>query len=380
MTYKVVYIITGLSVGGAERMLLKLLMRLDQTRYSISVISLTDKGVIGKQIENLGIPVLSLELNKSLTSIKKILFLIKHLRLLRPHLVHTWLYHADLFGGLAARLSGVSRVIWSIRQSNLSPELNSKSTLKIIKLCSWLSSILPQVILCNSKLALLNHKEIGYKSDRMRVIYNGFDLNEYNLNKPIAYSLQRELGLSDGVLLVGMVARFDSQKNHNGFFQAAGKIHATQPDIHFVLIGNEVDINNSMLVGFIRENNIGNVVHLLGQRSDVSNLMSSISVLVSPSHGESFPNVLGEAMASGVPCVATDVGDCAEIIGDTGLVVDPGDMDALANSVLSLLSMDAIERKSLGERARKRIQKHYDIDHIVEEYNCFYKNIIEGIN
>jgi len=379
MKSRIVHIITGLSVGGAERMLLKLLIELDHTRYSITVISLTSKGAIGNEIESLGIPVLALEMGRPITILHKFVFLIKQLRFLKPDLVHTWMYHANLIGGLAATFAGVDHIVWGIRQSNLSPDLNSKNTLRIVKICSWLSTLLPEIILCNSKLALFNHKKIGYKSEKMTVIPNGFNLKEYCLNRSSRGKVYEELQLSENILLVGMVARFDSQKNHRGFFEAAGIIHASRPDTHFVLIGKNVDLNNDTLFNWAKENNVEEVVHFLGQREDIAHLLSALSVLVSSSHGESFPNVLGEAMSSGIPCVATDAGDCAEIIGDTGFVVNIGDMQSLAESALSLLNMPTKMRMDLGGKARNRIEQYYDITHIVEEYDCLYRNMIGDI-
>ena len=378
MTYRIVFIITGLDTGGAEQMLLKLLQKIDRNLYSPSVISLSSKGDIGVQIEKLGINVFTLGMTSSKFEIRKFFLLVKYIRSIKPSLVHTWMYHADFIGGLAAKISRVESVIWSIRQSNLSSDLNSKTTLKVVKLCAILSFWLPKKILCNSNFARLKHETAGYSSHKMLVIPNGFSLSEFSKRPFDGLTLRNELGISKNSPLVGLVARFDPQKNHFGFIQAAKVIHKNEPNVHFLLVGSGVDKNNSILFNWILKNKLERVVHLLGKRKDIRHLMSAMNLLVSSSDGESFPNVLGEAMACGVPCVVTDVGDCAEIVGNTGRVVDAGDMDNLANSVLDLLHLSEIETNKLGDMARKRVEKFYEIGNVVNSYQNLYLKTISG--
>ena len=378
MTYRIVFIITGLDTGGAERMLLKLLQNLDRNVYSPSVISLSSKGDIGLEIEQLGINVFTLGMSPSKIEIRKFFLLVKYIRSIKPSLVHTWMYHADFFGGIAAKISGVRRIIWCIRQSNLSPALNNKNTLKIVKLCAWLSFWIPEKILCNSKAASLNHEAVGYSSHKMLVIPNGFNLSEFSKLSFVGSTLRRELGLSNNVPLVGLFARFDSQKNIFGFVQAARRIHISKPEVNFILVGSGIDKENVTLYNWIIHNKLEKVVHLLGKRDDVPHLMSIIDLLISSSDGESFPNVIGEAMACNVPCVVTNVGDCSEIVGNTGRVVNAGDMKNLADSALELLELSKIEKDKLGEMARNRVIAHYEIGAIAGRYQDVYVQAING--
>ena len=371
-------VITGLSTGGAEMMLLKVLERIDRRHFSPHVISLTTKGEIGAQIEALGVPVEALGMRSGRFSPIKFLRLVHWLRRLHPDAVHTWMYHADLLGGLAARLSGVRTVGWAIHHSNISPSHNKRSTLWVMKACAVLSSRLPRTILCCSHKAKEIHVSAGYDEGKIVVIPNGFDLACFKPDSDARISVRSELGLRKDTPLVGLIARLDPQKNHKGFFESAARVHRSRPDAHFLLAGAGVEDNNPTLRHEIQQAGVGGNSHLLGRREDIPRLMAALDVLVSSSSfGEAFPNVLGEAMACGVPCVVTDVGDSAEIVGETGRVIVPKDMEGLARHTIELLQLSDKERRALGARARQRVQARYDIKGVVRQYERFYERLME---
>lgn len=373
---KIVFIITGLSTGGAEMMLHKLLQNMDRSRFEPTVISLIDKGEIGPRIEAMGIPVYALGMRRGLPNPLMVLRLARLLRRLQPDVVHTWMYHADLLGGLAARLAGCRRVIWGIRHSNLSKTENKRSTLAVVRLCARLSGWLPVQVLSCSQRAKEVHAAVGYADEKIHVIPNGFDLSHFAPDATARASLRTELGLPSDIPLVGVVARFDAQKNHLGFVRAAAQLLQQSPQVHFVLAGTGVDNGNSPLQAAISVHpGLQTHMHLLGRREDVPRLMAALDVLASPSHGEAFPNVLGEAMACGVPCVVTDVGDSAEIVGNTGRVVAVGDMAALAQQLLDVLHLPAADRPTLGRQARARVQAEYEIGHVARLYQAFYERV-----
>lgn len=373
---KIVFIITGLSTGGAEMMLHKLLQNMDRRRFEPTVISLIDKGEIGPRIEALGIPVHALGMRRGLPNPWMVLRLARMLRQLQPDVVHTWMYHADLLGGLAARLAGCRRVIWGIRHSNLSKPENKRSTLAVVKLCARLSGLVPVQVLSCSQRAKEVHAAVGYVDEKIHVIPNGFDLARFVPDVTARASLCAELGLPLDAPLVGVVARFDAQKNHLGFVQAAAQLQQQLPQVHFVLAGTGVDRSNVALQAAIAAHpGLQERMHLLGRRDDVPHLMAAFDVLASPSHGEAFPNVLGEAMACGLPCVVTDAGDSAEIVGNTGHVVAVGDMAAMSQQLLEVLHLPAVERAALGKLARARVQALYEIGHVAGLYQAFYERV-----
>lgn len=371
-----VFIITHLSTGGAETMLLKLLQKMDRGRFTSTVISLVGLGEIGPRIQALGIQVHALGMTPGIPDPLKLLRLVRLLKQLQPDVVHTWMYHADLLGGLAARLAGVRAIAWSIRHSNLAPEHNKRSTLLVVKACARLSRWVPHRILTCSERARSVHVAAGYRADKMVLIANGFDLTRFVPDAAARVSVRAELGLTPDTPLVGVVARDDPQKNLLGFVQAAAAVHSALPNCHFVLAGQGIDTTHAALGQAIAQAGLQHHVHLLGRRDDVPRLMAALDVLASPSHGEAFPNVLGEAMACGVPCVVTDVGDSADIVGDTGRVVMAADMADLARQLLAVLQMPAEPRQALGARARVRVQDCYELGEVTRRYEDFYSELL----
>lgn len=356
-------------------MLLKLLQQLDRQRFSPTVISMVGLGEIAPKIQALGIPVFALGMSRGKPNIFMAFRLGKLLRQIQPDIVHTWMYHADLLGGVVARLLGFNRVIWCIRHSNLAKTENKRSTLWVVKACALLSHKIPaQIISCSYKAKDV-HEAVGYAEKKMHVIPNGFDLSRFIPDEISRTSVRKELNLSSEALLIGLIARFDSQKNHFGFIKAASDVHARLPSVHFLLAGAEITAENNALNATIVAHGLQDHMHLLGRRDDMPRLMASLDVLASSSHGEGFPNVLGEAMACGVPCAVTDVGDSAEIVGETGRVVAPGDMAGLAQSLIDILQLPNEERKKLGVAARTRVAANYEIGHVTSLYEVFYERV-----
>lgn len=373
---RIVFIITGISTGGAEMMLFKVLERLDLQRFAPHVISLTTLGELAPRIAALGIPVNAMGMKPGLPSPSGFFRLVRLLKRLKPDVVHTWMYHADLLGGLAARLAGVSAVGWCIRNSNLDKDKTKFSTRAVVGLCALVSKWVPSRILSCSEKARQVHVACGYVAEKMLVVPNGFDLFQFKPDLDARSRVRAELGITDQTPLVGLIGRFDPQKNHLGFFDAVGFLLRHMPHVHFLLAGQGVDVSNAALIQKINERGVLPNTHLLGLRNDVPALMAALDVLASSSsYGEAFPNVLGEAMACGVPCVVTDVGDSAYIVGDTGRVVAAGDMAGLAHALAGILQLPTAERLALGAAARIRVETHFEIGHITRLYETFYTEL-----
>jgi glycosyltransferase involved in cell wall biosynthesis len=373
-TTKIVFIITGLPTGGAQMMLQKVLERLEP-RFVSHVISLTTLGDVGPRIESLGIPVEALGMN----SLSSLVFgfgrLIRKLKALRADVVHTWLYHADLIGGLAARLAGVPRVAWTIRNSNLDPDKIKRSTLGVVWLCARFSPWIPTSVLSCSEDARRIHIGRGYAAKKVVVVPNGFDISAFQPDTRARDSVRSELKLDRDTPLVGWVGRLHPHKNAAGFLNAAGRVHCRLPQAHFVLVGEGLEIGNPAVSNVVQASGIQGVTHLLGVRTDIPRLMAAVDVLASSSSGEAFSNVIGEAMSCGVPCAVTDVGDSAHIVGDTGRVVPPDDMAALAEGLEALLMLSPADRTALGMRARERVAQRFEIGSVVKQYEMFYDEL-----
>ena len=174
----------------------------------------------------------------------------------------------------------------------------------------------------------------------------------------------------------GLVARYHPQKDHATFVRAAGILHAEIPGVHFVLCGNGVTAGNRDLAEMIGEAGLEGTAHLLGQRADITRIQASLDIASSSaSSGEGFPNIIGEAMSCGVPCVVTDTGDSSEIVGDCGIVVEGGESEALAAGWKEILAMNLEARGALGVRCRERIEKNYEIGAVTARYEVLYLGI-----
>ena len=298
-----------------------------------------------------------------------LLRLARRLRALDPDLVHTWMYHADLIGGLAARLAGIDAVAWNIRNSDLSRASSSRSTRMVVRANALLSRRLPRRILCCSERAMQIHVAIGYDPARFELLPNGFDLSLFRPDPRARAAVRAEFDVADDAPLIGLVARWHAQKNHRGFVLAAAKLLRTHPDARFLLVGDQCDTHNPVLQQWLREAGVTETFRLAGRRDDIARMTAAFDIATSASiSGEAFPNVLGEAMACAVPCVATDVGDSAAIVGGTGRIVAPDDVDALADAWSSFLRLGPGERAALGESARRRVSENFELQAVADRY------------
>jgi glycosyltransferase involved in cell wall biosynthesis len=373
---RIVHIITGLPTGGSQTMLAKLLSAMDSKAWVPTVISLRDEGAVGKKLASAGFAVRALGMREHPSDLLALARLARWLRELRPTIVQTWLYHADLFGGLVARWSGDCPVIWNIRQSDLDPNGNRRTTICIAHLCARLSRHIPARIICCSEASRRVHTALGYYAERMVVIPNGFDLQHFRPDPLARESVRRELGIAADTPLIGQLARFDPQKDHQTFIGAARLLVDFNPAVHFLLCGEGIDQANPELESWVAQSGLAERSHFLGPRTDIPRLMAALDVAsLSSAYGEGFPNVLGEAMACGVPCVATDVGECAAIVGDAGRIVPRRDPPALAAAWRELIDAGANARRRLGEKARHRIETDFDLPRIAARYQGVYEQV-----
>ncbi len=374
---RVAHVITGLDTGGAEMMLYKLLSRYDRAAFASEVISLTGVGVVGQRIKAMGIPVSALGMSRKVPSPSGVMRLVRRWRRDPPDLVQTWMYHGDVVGGLAAKMSGHMPILWGIRQSNLDPAGTRRRTIFTARIGAWLSPWVPTRIVCGSQAARRTHEAMGYSSDKMIVIPNGFDLDEFRPSQQARKFVRRALGIGEDAVLIGMVGRFDPQKDHHNFVSAAGLLHADIPDVRFLLCGDGVTWENHELVQWIEAAGVRSRFHLLGRRDDMATLNAALDVAALSSWGEGFPNVIGEAMACAVPCVVTDAGDSALIVGETGRVVPPRDAAAMAAAWRELLEMPVETRRALGLAARARIEAEYGLQAVAARYEQLYREVLD---
>ena len=372
---KITHIIIGLNVGGAELMLKRLVLR-SQSKgtFQHEVISLMDLGAIGKDLQEQGITVHTLNMSSILSSPVVSLRLYKLLKKIQPDVVQTWMYHSDLIGGLVAKSLGIKSIIWGIRTTDVSQGA-SKLTVHLSKLCAKLSYYIPTTIICAAHVSKDYHVGIGYDESKMKVIPNGFDLDSFIAMPGQRKILRDECGFTDKEMIVGSVGRFNQVKNQKLFVEAAALIVLENPEVRFLMIGRDNTWENMKLVSWIEQHNLRDRFVLLGERSDVPLCLAAMDVFCLHSKTEGFPNVLGEAMAMGLPCVTTDVGDAKLLLGSTGVVVSVSAL-SVCQAVSHLLNLDKQDLIDMGACARQRLEDNYSLSKIILQYNDVYKSLI----
>jgi len=375
--FTVVHVITGLGQGGAEAVLFRLATHPAQSVRHI-VVSLTDEGLYGTRLRAVGVAVHALGMARGRLSARGMWALIRLLRALRPDAVQTWMYHADLVGGVAARLAGIRALAWGIRNSGAHLQRSSRSARLVLRLCALLSGIVPAAIVCAAQNAAQRHRQLGYRASRMVVVPNGYDLSRFARDAESGARMRAVWGVPGIVPLVGCVARWDPLKDHRNLLQALGRLVREDRDggLQCVLVGRGMSPANEGLAALIDAEGLRGRVLLAGPSDDVPAVMNALDLHVLSSCAEGFPNVLAEALACGTPCVSTDVGDAGLILGGTGPVVPPEQPAALADAIAAALSDIAVRgRDAVGHAGRERVLAMFDLQRMVDAYADVWRGV-----
>ena len=373
MTRQVLHVITGLEVGGAEMALYRLILAFRDSPYAHTVIALRPGGGMYRRFVESGIRLIVLDVRRS--PVSHLLRLYRLIRTLRPDIVQTWLYHADFLGGLAARLAGNRNVIWGVRTTDVDGGC-ARATAFVRQACASLSRWVPHTIVCVAEAARRSHSLLGYDSDRMVVVGNGFDLSSLASNQFQRRQLRAQYGVDDDDVVVGTLGRFNLDKDHENFVQAAGQLVEQHARLRFLMVGKGLDANNNDLMRWINATGHADRFVLLGERSDAAACLAAMDIFCLSSRTEAFPNAVGEAMAMGLPCVATDVGDVAVLMADTGVLVPKANPSALAQGVAGLMARGPAYRQQMGQRAKERIRGTFTMACVRERFELIYENVI----
>lgn len=393
---RLLHVITSLEVGGAQRMLVKLCERMDRSRFEPAVVSLLDGGALREDLTRSGVAVESLGMRSGWPDPRAIRRLARVLERRQPQVVQSWLYHADLVATAALRsvrrasksaapsgsgtieATPAPRLAWNLRCTHAPGSASSLVGRMAPRLCAWASRS-PEVIVTNSQAGRETHEAIGYRPRSWRFIPNGFDLDVLHPDPDAGSRLRSELGLQTGHVLIGMLARWHPMKEHTLVLQLAGELAGEHPALRFVLAGAGVEPGEQGFdKSFADAGSPGNVI-ALGMRRDVPDLCAGFDLLLSASSSyEGFPNVLGEALACGTPCVTTDVGDSAAVVGEAGRVVRLGDREALGRAIVELACMQDEERRALGALGRERMREQFELGDVVQSYEALYRELAEA--
>lgn len=360
--------ITGLGRGGAEGMLYKLLKYSDRDRFNHEVISLTNEGLYGKEIQSMGYKVhcLKISVKNLFSSLVKARNICK-----KADLINTWLYHADLIGFIVAKLLLRKKLIWNIRHSNLDKNVNKPTTLKIVKLNALLSKYV-DCITYNSYDAVDNHLRVGYSNKHTKVFPNGFEVDRFKFNAEAREKIRKEYGLGESKVLI-TVGRWSIFKDYYTLLRALSELKKHNTEFKMLMVGADLTDSNTELTSLIDSLHLKDNVILLGRRIDIPDLLSAADIYISSSLGESFSNSIGEAMACGLSCVVTDVGDSKLVVGETGIVVAPKDYYSLSKALSAYLENGVLSRNTA---ARDRIIDKYEIKKVT---SIFEENYIDSI-
>ena len=372
----VLHVIVGLDVGGAELMLLRLIT--SQVQVGIvehRVVSLTTMGEVGSRLQQMGVPLHTLEMRGALSAIRVFIRLLLLIRRAQPDVVQTWMYHADLLGGLAARVAGVGKVIWGIRTTDAMAG-GSQITGLVRKLCAWLSPIVPHRIVCAAEASRRTHIGVGYDAAKMTIIPNGYDLSamESSWQQKTTLRLQCSIGSND--VVVGYLGRFHPAKDQENFVRAVGLLASKNLNVKFMMVGRHLDADNRELNGWISATGHADRFILLGEKSNPAVCLAAMDIFCLSSLTEGFPNVVAEAMAMGLPCVVTDVGDSALLVSDTGVVVPKEDSPALAAGLQQIINLPAAQRIAMGQRARQIVVSKYSLASASAAFESVYKAVL----
>ena len=374
---KIIHIITGLNNGGAEGFLFRLCKENNHNKHII--ISLTDSGRFGPMFEKIQIHVFSLNMPRGRLSLRGLIKLVALLKANKPDIIQTWMYHANLIGGLISKLLGYKKIFWNIRHSNFLPNKSKPLTIWVMKICGKLSNWIPKKIVYCSVEGKKVHESLGYNVNKSKTIYNGYDLNELKMNKDLGYFFRKEINIKKNEFLIGMVGRYDPQKDHLNLINALELVDKYGYQFKAILIGKHMDKNNFKILEYIKSKKLDKKILLLGQSFNIPKVMNGLDVhVLSSSFGEAFPNVLAEAMACGTPCVATDAGESSLILGNKGWIVPTNNPRVLAAKMIKAI----IEKNQKKEKWKKRklkcrehILKNFNIQIISKQYQKTWEKL-----
>lgn len=338
------------------------------------VVSLTAEGVVGQQLSRQGVTVRALRMGGPLATVAGCAELARLILRERPDVVHCWMYHSDLIGGLVARACGVSKVVWGVRATDL-PRSGSMKTKIVRVICALLSGLIPSRIVYAADVSRKLHEGLGYSAPKSLVIPNGFDVDALQAARQYRSLVRRELRILDGEVVIGCVGRFHDDKGPDVFLRAAALVRSADDRVRFMMVGRGMVETNQTLMTWISEWGLTGAVLLLGERADVPSCIAAMDVFCLPSRTEGFPNVVGEAMGVGLCCVVTDVGDAGRLVEGLGVVVPPDDPSALSAGLMSVVIMGERERTAVGRRAQARIAERFSMGTVAGLYSGLYASL-----
>ncbi|QYU68618.1 glycosyltransferase [Leptolyngbya sp. 15MV] len=351
-------------------MLYRLIAATPQVRHV--VLSLSGPGVLSARLADAG--AILVDHNGGHTMLGRLL---KGISTDRPDIIQGWMYHGNLAAMAVKARYPAAQLFWNIRQSIAIRNLTKPSTRALIRLQAQLSRF-PRAIIYNSGEGAESHERLGFAAERRTLIPNGFDTDEFRPDSSLRATMRNGFGIGTAEVAIGLIARFDPWKNHAGFFRMAERMLDTHTHCRFILAGHGMEWSNSELAALVPSDRLRERMILLGDRRDIPAIYAALDIACNVSHGEGFPNAVGEAMACGLPCVVTPVGATAELVGDFGIVARSTDDAALFEAFFRAVGMTREGREAMGRAARERIIAEFSIDSVARRYLDLYSKSLTG--
>ena len=370
------FLIRSLNIGGTERQLVELVKGLDSNHFDITVGLFYNEGTLIEEIKSMPwIHVVSLNKSGRWDIIRFVLRFIKLLKSLQPDILYSFLPDANIAGLIAGRLSGVKRVVWGVRASNMDVSRYDWLARMSLRLSAFLSKF-PDAIIVNSHAGKEFHRGIGYSTNRMMVIPNGICTDRFKPDYSAGLKVRDEWGIDKETITIGLIGRLDPMKDHATFLRAVKIFNQEGCRVRFVCIGDGKGPCKSEIHSLCRTLGLNGSLIWAGEMEDMPSVYNAIDIVTSSSLSEGFPNVIGEAMACGVHCVVTDVGDSAIIVGETGVIVNPEDPQALADGWTSMLKRLNDKSYLIKKMARARIVSHYNSELFIKRTSKMFLSLL----
>jgi glycosyltransferase involved in cell wall biosynthesis len=317
-----------------------------------------------------GVPIFFAEKRGRWDVIGPVIRLVRRIRKAKPDVIYSFLILANITAILIRPFIAGVPVVWGIRASSM--DLRNYGW--AFRFVNWLESRLARYadrIIVNSHAGLISFSHAKGEAVRIEVIPNGIDCEKFRPDPRASKTLRDALRISEGDILIGLPARYDPMKDHATFFEAAGILGRVDEHVWFIAVGAGVDDANRVIGAQLDRLHLRQRVSLLGARLDMPQILAGLDVVtLCSAYGEGFPNVLGEAMACGVPCVATDVGDSSVVVGEFGIVVPPRNPAALAAAWQQLIARAQKGRTLLGYSSRERITREFSLERMIDRTEC----------
>ncbi len=370
------FLIRSLNIGGTERQLVELIKGLDKNAFEITIGLFYDEGILREELIAIkGVRFLPLFKSGRWDIIRFCIRLITVLHRLKPHILYSFLPDANLVGLISGRIACVKRIVWGVRASNMDVSRYDWLARMSLRFSALLSRF-PDAIITNSYAGKEFHRSIGYNTNCMMVIPNGIGTDHFKPDHSAGLRVRGEWGIDDDAITIGLVGRLDPMKDHATFLRAAKIFNQEERRVRFVCIGDGKEPYKSEIHSLCRALGLNGQLIWAGEREDMPSVYNAIDIVTSSSLGEGFPNAIGEAMACGVHCVVTDVGDSAIIVGETGSVVPPEDPQALADGWRSMLKRLNVNSYSVKEKARARIVSHYNREIFIQKTSRMFLGLL----